>query len=139
MRWVLLSGSSLLLLLAAAKAHGRELRLERVALGFEHAVFGGQNPPPVEALWQAERLRFWVLTPVLSLALLTALRARGAGAGLAALGALAWAPSVMFAALGVASLARAGVGREGLAGSVAWWSVVVVAGAVTLVCGLRSA
>jgi hypothetical protein len=133
MRWAMLTGSSLLLFLAAAKAHGRELRLERVAAGVERVVFGGHNPAIVEALWRAERVRFWVLAPVLAAAVLALLKARGVATGVAALGALTWAPALVFAGLGVASLVRAGAARDGIAGSVGWWAVVAGAGALVLV------
>src|SRR6476619_4804412 len=96
MRWVLLTGSSLLLFLTAAKAHGRELRLERVAAGVDHVVFGGQNPALVESLWKAERVRFWIAAPLLAAALIAMLKARGVGTGVATLSALTWGSSLAF-------------------------------------------
>src|SRR5215468_10700283 len=106
------------LFLLAAKAHGRELRLERQAAGVAHVVFGGQNPPIVESLWRSERARFWVATPILAAGLAALLLARGAGAGRISLAALAWAPSISFTALGAWSFLRAGgLARADAAGS----------------------
>lgn len=45
--------------LAAAKTHGRQLRLEREWAGIWTVDFGGGNPPFVEALWRRERFLFW--------------------------------------------------------------------------------
>ncbi|MDB5050579.1 MAG: hypothetical protein JWO30_3650 [Fibrobacteres bacterium] len=57
-KWPVLAGS-LALILVAAKAHGRQLRLERERAGYWDAVFGGENPEWVEALWRRERILFW--------------------------------------------------------------------------------
>ncbi len=54
-------------LLVAAKAHGRQLRLERQLFGYWHVSFGGQNPAFVEALWRHERLYFWSLAATFAL------------------------------------------------------------------------
>lgn len=131
---------SVVLFVIAAKAHGRELRLEREANGVTHVVFGGQNPPAVEAIWSAERRRFWVLAPVLAGALALVLRRFGGGAGLMALGALAWAPVIAFIALGLASAARTGVSARGhLTGSIGWWTFVLALSAVTVAVARTSA
>lgn len=53
---------SLGLFLASAKAHGRQLRLEREKAGYNEVVFGGKNPAFVEGLWRQERILFWSLT-----------------------------------------------------------------------------
>ncbi|NUO51106.1 MAG: hypothetical protein HOV80_19795 [Polyangiaceae bacterium] len=53
--------------LAAAKAHGRQLRLERELAGHLHVTFGAPNAPFVEALWRRERLVFWSLAATLAL------------------------------------------------------------------------
>ena len=50
-------------LLVAAKAHGRQVRLEREAAGYHEVVFGGTNPPFVDALWRADRFRFRDFAP----------------------------------------------------------------------------
>jgi hypothetical protein len=57
-KWLVLAGS-LALVLTAAKAHGRQLRLERERAGYWEAVFGGKNPEWVESLWRRERYFFW--------------------------------------------------------------------------------
>jgi hypothetical protein len=124
--------ASACLFLTAAKAHGRELRLEREAAGVLHAVFGGQNPPIVEAIWRAERARFWIATPIVAVALSALLFARGAGAGRIALAALTWAPAISFTALGALSFVRAGgLARGDAAGSAGWWSLVAALAAAT--------
>jgi len=56
---------SLALFLASAKAHGRQLRLERERAGYFKVVFGGRNPAFVEGLWKQERLLFWSLAGAL--------------------------------------------------------------------------
>jgi hypothetical protein len=54
--------------LAAAKTHGRQIRLERELVGYWHVTFGAQNPPFVEALWRRERLLFWTIAVIVALA-----------------------------------------------------------------------
>lgn len=56
--WITGAGS-LGLFLAAAKAHGRQVRLERELAGVFSVVFGGGNPPAVEAIWRKDRWVFW--------------------------------------------------------------------------------
>jgi hypothetical protein len=56
---------SLALFLASAKAHGRQLRLERERAGYFEVVFGGKNPAFVEGLWKQERLLYWSLAGAL--------------------------------------------------------------------------
>lgn len=59
-RWaVLLLG--VVTFVVAAKAHGRQLRLERELQGYWKVSFGGLNPPYVDALWRRERFAFWSL------------------------------------------------------------------------------
>jgi len=55
--------------LAAAKAHGHQLRLERELAGYWKVTFGAKNPDFVEALWRRERFLFWGF--VIGIALLT--------------------------------------------------------------------
>jgi hypothetical protein len=106
-------GASVVAFLMAAKAHGRQLRLERELEGYHHVIFGGTNPPFVEALWRADRVRYWSIAGGLSLGV-----------------------------LGLYALARARGWRwpflQGGGGSVAWlalWGSTVVA---FLTCGLWS-
>src|SRR4051812_1206685 len=108
MRTALLWIASVALFLIAAKAHGRELRLEREAAGFFHIVFGGENPSFVDALWRAERIRFWTLAPLFALASALVLRRLGVPWNTVTLAALAWSPVVAFTACGIASLVRRG-------------------------------
>jgi hypothetical protein len=136
MRGAALVVASACLFLTAAKAHGRELRLEREAAGVFHVVFGGQNPPVVEAIWRAERARFWISTPIVAVALAALLLTRGAGTGRIALAALTWAPTITFSALGALSLARTGgLARGDVAGSAGWWALVAALAAATIALG----
>jgi hypothetical protein len=102
----LLIVASFVVFLVAAKVHGRALRLEREAMGFHSVTFGGANPPEVEALWRADRVRFWPLAGALA-----ALLAGGAfwltrSPAWAALAALAWGPSLAFFACAILSTLR---------------------------------
>jgi hypothetical protein len=108
------------LFLLAAKAHGRQVRLERENAGYHDITFGGSrdrsrgedvpqhvrtNPPFVEALWRRDRTSFWIVTPIAALAcgaLLFAFSARGAWLLLAA----PWGMIAGFLALGAASALR---------------------------------
>lgn len=129
MRITVLIVASLALFVLAAKTHGRELRLEREAAGIRSVSFGGQNPPFVEKLWQAERVRSAVLMPLCWVALLAALWMMGMGAGRSLLGAAAFGPALAFLLLGVASFFRGGALVRGqVAGSFAWWSLLLLAG-----------
>ena len=65
---VALVAGSLLLFLAAAKNHGRGVRLERQLAGYWEVSFGRANPPWVEALWQRDRMVYWSIA--ISLAVL---------------------------------------------------------------------
>jgi hypothetical protein len=131
--------ASLATFILAAKAHGRELRLEREAAGVFKAVFGGDNPALVEALWSAERLRFWIATPLLAVTLAVALIIAGASRSTIAFASLLWAPAVTFMVLGLCSILRAGgCGREDLNGSIAWWALVVGGFALVAFLGRRA-
>lgn len=62
-------GATIVFVLVAAKAHGRQIRLERERAGFMSVDFRAKNPPFVEALWRRDRRRFWsffVIVGVLS-------------------------------------------------------------------------
>ncbi len=67
--WIEL-GLGVILLYLTAKAHGRQIRLEREFEGYMEVDFMKENPPWVEALWRKDRRRFWptfaVATVVLS-------------------------------------------------------------------------
>lgn len=51
--------TSVILVLAAAKAHGRQVRIARERLGVTAVDFRGDNGPVVEAIWRRDRLQFW--------------------------------------------------------------------------------
>lgn len=118
--WIVLF-LSLLLFLAAAKTHGRQIRLERELRGHMDIQFGtGTNPPFVEGLWRRDRIRFWSLFAVLAalflvlalvpivpssaLPLHRATEERALARSL--IGALLWAPTITFLTLAVLSLRR---------------------------------
>jgi hypothetical protein len=140
---------SLVLLLVAAKAHGRQVRLERERAGYHEVVFGGENPPFVEALWRRDRVGYWTVVPAAALVLGAAAWRVGAGWAWLLTAVLLWAPTMGFVALGLASLGRLlrGAGsqeteekerrRAAVRGSVAWWGAAgLLALAVALLAWL---
>src|SRR5688572_10735117 len=117
MGWVLLGIGLVAWILLAAKAHGRQVRLEREAKGVFKVVFGGTNPPEVEAIWRRDRRIFWTTMATLSVVLLVA------GVGLDRFELLVAAIPIAFASsfvvAGLASWSR--LGGAGWA-SFAWWT-----------------
>jgi hypothetical protein len=98
---------SFILFVAAAAWHGRQLRLEREQAGYMQVTFGrGDNPPFVEALWRAERIRFWSLALVLAAGAIATAIVRKRDYGLTAVAAGLWAPSISFVIFGIASALR---------------------------------
>jgi hypothetical protein len=65
-RWLLL-GLGVVSFLVAAKAHGRQLRLERELAGYWQVTFVAPNAPFVEALWRGERFLYWSIAAALAL------------------------------------------------------------------------
>lgn len=147
-RWIVLA-LGVANYLIAAKAHGRQLRLEREMAGIWEVSFRTRNPPFVEALWQRERLHYWSTAAVVFVAL-AALRALGEDRP-RIFGDGSWPESLVvhglgpltfaFVATGLASVARlATSARDGLAidaarpldwlrdaqiGNVAWWALSI--------------
>ena len=136
------------LLLAAAKAHGRQVRLERELEGHHEVVFGGDNPAFVVGLWRRDRVRYWTVAPLAALlfgALAWWLRP---GWGWALVAVLLWAPVAGFATAGLLSLAAlqgrmreksppAGWRRDAARGSLLWWGLAAaLAAGVALVARL---
>jgi hypothetical protein len=121
-RWLTLV-SSLAAFVAAAKTHGRQVRLERELAGYHEVHFGGSNPPFVEALWRRESVAFWSVSLVLAVAWLVfgTLSGRFKGWSLW-VPALLWAPTLAFVATGLWSAARLGLARASM-GSLVWWSL----------------
>jgi hypothetical protein len=68
-RWLVL-GLGAATFLVGAKAHGRQLRLERELAGYWEVTFGGRNPAFIEALWRRERRLYWGFVAVVALATL---------------------------------------------------------------------
>jgi hypothetical protein len=162
-RTLLVLGASVVAFLLAAKAHGRQLRLERELQGYHHVVFGGTNPPFVEALWRADRVRYWSIAVGVALGVLglyALARAQGwawpfLGGGS---GSVAWlvvwgSPVAAFLTSGLWSLTRflhavserpegtvdAAWVREGLRGSTGWFTVAALATALVLFTSIRRA
>ncbi|MCA1813406.1 MAG: hypothetical protein LC624_05590, partial [Halobacteriales archaeon] len=55
-------GLAIVLMLVAAKAHGRQIRVERERAGFHDVSFmTDDNPPWVEQLWARDRKGFWAI------------------------------------------------------------------------------
>src|ERR1051326_7951896 len=96
--------ASLVLFLVAPKLRGRQPRLEREARGFLHVTFGsGDNPPEVESLWAAERVRFWATTAAFAAISAVACFFFRPGSTVTAAALLSWAPSASFFVCGALS------------------------------------
>jgi hypothetical protein len=160
-RTIILLGASVVAFLLAAKAHGRQIRLERELEGYHRVVFGGVNPPYVEALWRADRVRYWsivvgVAVTVLGLYALT--RAEGwrwpflHGGGGSVAWLVVWGSLVTaFLACGLWSLTRflhavseklagavdAAWLSESLQGSAWWFTAAVLATVLVLFASTR--
>lgn len=124
--WMLLGFGLVAWVLLAAKAHGRQVRLEREAKGVFKVDFGGTNPPEVEAIWRRDCRLFWPTMAALSVVLLAA------GVALDDLELMVAALPVAFASsfvvAGLASWSR--LGGAGWA-SFGWWTAVAAAAALT--------
>lgn len=165
-RWIVLALGAATFL-AAAKAHGRQLRLERELAGFWHVTFGAQNPPFVEALWRRERLVYWSLAAIVAIASIGfrllaprfawSLPVEGTAAGRSVIGALffhALVPLIVaFVATGLLSLSRfvAAARSDGVSGgtrpqdwlpqaawgSAGWWLLTLAMGAALFLLAWR--
>lgn len=162
-RTLLVLGASVVSFLLAAKAHGRQLRLERELQGYHHVVFGGANPPFVEALWRADRVRYWSIAVAVALAVLglfALVRTQGwrwpflGGGGGSVAWLVVWGSLVAaFLTSGLWSLARfvhavsekaegtvdAAWVRDCLRGSAGWFTAASLAAALILFLSLRKA
>lgn len=128
--------AAIALVLAAAKAHGRQLRLEREQAGHAEADFRGPNDPWVEALWRTDRIGFWTLCLALGAAGLFWSLAAGGPGGSAFWGrfplSVAWAFSGAFFVMGVQSLWRLadkdakGWQSQAIGTSFLWWTLVAL-------------
>lgn len=148
--------ASVLLLFAAAKAHGRQVRLERERKGHHHVEFGGVNHPEVMALWRRDRVGFWSVVPAAFLLLaglywlgdqrlvpLPPVIGRDPTFGFSLVFLFLWPPILGLVAMGLASLARllrasptddAAWRRDAVRGSAFWWSVVAALALAVGVC-----
>jgi hypothetical protein len=131
-RPVLVGVALALLFLAAAKAHGRQVRLLRERIGVWKVDFRENNGSAVEAIWRKDR---WVFWSALGLAVLASL-----GLAVFAVGyrEWAWLPALAaacfcaaFTVSGVVAWIRlAAPGgedawrRKAQLGSIAWWLIV---------------
>lgn len=160
-RTVILYAVSAVTFLLAAKAHGRQLRLERELEGYHRVVFGATNPPFVEALWRADRVRYWSIVlglAVAALGLFAVARVLGwswpflGGGGGSVAWLVAWgAPVAAFLTCGVWSLTRfllaiseklegavdAEWVRESLQGSAWWFTAALLATVLVLFASTR--
>lgn len=104
--------------LLAAKAHGRQVRLERERAGHHEVTFGsGANHPFVEALWRRDRVAFWTIAPLCAIGFALLLFV-GARAGAWAWLAIPWGMIAAFTALGAASAMRTRDARPWLWGAI---------------------
>lgn len=117
-------GFGVVAMLVAAKAHGRQVRLEREHAGYHDVAFGGTNPPFVEKLWRRDRVRFWVVAPLAMVALVAVLFWRGGASWLLALSIPA-GMTVGFVVAGLRSWrGLSSPSADEQRGSVAWWALV---------------
>ena len=118
--WIEL-GLGIVLLFLSAKAHGRQIRLEREFEGYMEVDFMKENPPWVEALWRKDRRRFKFAFSVAAAVLAGLVVATGSSGvagrfgadpfgspllGAIALAVLLWAPVAAFAGNGLGSAWR---------------------------------
>jgi hypothetical protein len=154
-RWLLVP-ASVMLFLVAAKAHGRQIRLERELAGYHSVRFGARNPPFVEALWRRDRVRYWLVAGVASvLAIVYAIVASrrgwllpriGGGRGLAYFWLAVVAPMVLaFTVAGLSSLRRSVAAGShdaafaaALRASALWWGLVLASASVVSLLAFRS-
>lgn len=120
---LVLTGASLVLLVVAAKAHGRQVRLAREAAGVHEVTFGGDNPPLVIALWTADRRRYWTFAPAFAVLFGAILLLGGARWPGVLLAATLWAMTAAFAAAGLA------VAGPTLRANAGWWAAAAAAAA----------
>jgi len=68
---MILYAIAVVIFLAAAKLHGRQLRLEREHAGVMSVDFRrrSENPPFVVALWRKDRWTFWPVAAAVAIAL----------------------------------------------------------------------
>ncbi|HUR24556.1 MAG TPA: hypothetical protein VM327_00890 [Candidatus Thermoplasmatota archaeon] len=141
MAWWLAAVATVALVLAAAKAHGRQIRLEREQQGYFRVDFRSQNPAAVEAIWRTDRRLFWPAAAVLAavgvvLVLWTALQPSDLAVGFGFV--VGWAFAGGFIVAGLASwvrLTRRDQGplpwrKRAQVGSVGWWLAVAAAAAL---------
>ncbi|MHB8585325.1 MAG: hypothetical protein ACYDDF_05755 [Thermoplasmatota archaeon] len=103
--WVL-AGASVVLLLLAAKTHGRQLRLERELQGVTDVAFDATTDPPwLAALWSRERRQYWTFVPVASV-VGGVIAFVGGRDDLAVVAAFLWSPTLGLLGLGFVSLRR---------------------------------
>ncbi len=116
---------SVVLFLVAAKAHGRELRLEREAHGIASVDFRAVTPD-VQARWSAERVRFWSFFVPLALGLVVLALRLELGRVNGVVSALAWAGAASFAVTGMWAIGRRlALGAPAAwPGSLGWWMAV---------------
>lgn len=141
----------LVTMLVSAKAHGRELRLERELEGHMDVDFAGENHPWVAGLWQRDRAHYWRIASVLMLGVvLAAVLARPPQWPWLLAAAPLVGMTVAFTIMGTWSLARRlrtlrlrpppspSWRRAAARGSLAWWVLVGAGGlAVVATFGLR--
>lgn len=139
MPWWLPAVGTVALVLASAKAHGRQIRLEREQQGFFRVDFRAQNPPEVEGIWRMDRRIFWAVFALGAVfAVFWAALAFVAGDLAFAGFLLAWSFAAAFVVAGLTSWLRV-ARREGgepawhraaLRGSLGWWGLVAVGAAL---------
>lgn len=131
------------LVLLSAKAHGRQVRIERERLGVTTVDFRKDNGPVVETIWRHDRIRFWASAVTMAALLVVGVMLGKALSAWPLYGAIAIALTLAFATGFIAAGLTAWMGQArplasdpawmGRAhwGSFGWWTLV--AAALTLV------
>ena len=135
-RVALVGLSAVAVVLASAKAHGRQVRLVRERAGILEITFGGDTPPFVEALWRKDRVRFWTAYPILAVVLgatvlVLACPCPTVPWATLALAAGPWAFAGAFFVAGVPHVPEAPRGT--LRASILWWSTAALLGTLSVV------
>ncbi len=118
--WIEL-GFGVVVMLLSAKAHGRQIRLERELEGYTEVDFRKESPPWIEALWRKDRRQYWATFAAAAAVLAASVLLTGSpglsaefgtdpmgnpAAGAFAVAITLWAPSAAFIGNGMTSVGR---------------------------------
>lgn len=140
--WMATAILTVLLVLGAAKAHGRQVRLARERFGVTQVDFRADNGPRVEALWRRDRILLWSVFAVVLFHGIAFAFIDPVADWPPAVSMLVWLPWSLAAAFIGAGLAawvgqlmprpddEAGWRRRAVWASAGWWLLVAAAAAL---------